>query len=266
MGEGTTGIRSNVVDRGWWIAAAYAGLTACAADPPTLSVDTETGSDSGTATSTSSVPATTTTSADGSGGEDTSTSSTGLPPASSSTGAVADSTDGSTSLDDGGSSSSGRVSTACRDVVTFEMMPSEATLTGGWSLGMSMLGEGEIAVFEEGSPGGSILYEPDIPCDDTWHIWVRAWDNAGLDSYFATLDGLPNPPAIFEGDCTGGSSVPYIWAALNWRDEAASNCVYVEDPWTPQWAAGVHQIEFSYRESQAMGRILLTNDPAFVPM
>ncbi|MCR9159968.1 MAG: hypothetical protein ACE37F_32495 [Nannocystaceae bacterium] len=41
--------------------------------------------------------------------------------------------------------------------------------------------------------------------------------------------------------------------------------MYVEDPWTPTWEAGTHTIEFSYRESLAMGRILITNDPAFVP-
>jgi hypothetical protein len=31
------------------------------------------------------------------------------------------------------------------------------------------------------------------------------------------------------------------------------------------WAAGVHEIEFSYRESTAIGRILLTNDENLVP-
>jgi hypothetical protein len=112
---------------------------------------------------------------------------------------------------------------------------------------------------------GSILFEPDIPCDDTWYIWARAFDNGSQDSYFATLDGEPMPPAIYEGDC-GNGGMGYIWAYLNWRDEAAPPCTYVADPWAPDWAAGPHQIEFTYREATAMGRILITNDQDYVPM
>jgi hypothetical protein len=166
-----------------------------------------------------------------------------------------------------GDPTTGGVSDACLGVETFEMLPSEATLSGDWQLGMSMIGEGEIAVVGQmgGGTDGSVLFEPDIPCDDTWYIWVRAFDQGNNDSYFATLDGEPMPPAIFEGDCTAGGQ-GYDWAVLNWRDEAAAPCDYVEDPWAPDWAAGTHQIEFSYREATAMGRILLTNDPALVPM
>lgn len=153
---------------------------------------------------------------------------------------------------------------ACNEVITFEMLPSEATYSGGWMLGMSMLGEGEIAQYNQFG-GGSFVYEPDIPCDDTWYIWARARDNGPNDSYFATLDGEPVPEAIFEGDCTNGGD-DYHWAVLNWRDQAAMACDYVANPWAPDWTAGVHQIEFSFREALAMGRILITNDQDYVPM
>ena len=156
---------------------------------------------------------------------------------------------------------------ACEDIETFEMLPSEATHSGAWFQTMSMVGEGEISVYQGGGGGGgggSVLYEPDIPCADTWYIWVRYWEDGDADSYFATLDGEPNPEAIFEGDCTPGGD-GYSWGVLNWRDQAANACEYVEDPWTPTWDAGVHEIEFSFRESFAMGRILLTNDPTLVP-
>jgi hypothetical protein len=155
---------------------------------------------------------------------------------------------------------------ACTEVVTFEMMPSDATLSGAWILGMSMVGEGEISVIDQfaGNTDGSILFEPDIPCDDTWHIWVRYWEDGADDSYYATLDGMPMPAAVFEGDCGAGGG-GYDWAQLNWRDEADPPCTYLEDPWAPMWTAGTHQIEFSYRESLAMGRILITNDAALVP-
>ena len=72
------------------------------------------------------------------------------------------------------------------------------------------------------------------------------------------------PSAIFEGDCTGQGN-GYKWTALNWREMGANSCDYVEDPWAPTWAAGVHEIEFEYREAAAMRRILITNDPDLVP-
>ena len=131
---------------------------------------------------------------------------------------------------------------------------------------MSMLGEGEIANLPNpmNDNDGSILYQPDIPCDDTWYIWARILDQGNNDSYLATLDGQPMPSAIFEGDCTQQGN-GYKWTVLNWREMGANACDYVEDPWAPMWAAGVHEIEFEYREAAAMGRILITNDPDLVP-
>lgn len=176
-------------------------------------------------------------------------------------------TSGTTTTDTTGEpGTSTGVNGACADVVTFELKPSEATLSGAWVLGMSMLGEGEITNIPMPNNGtdGSILFQPNIPCDDTWYIWVRAFDNGNADSYLATLDGQPMPSAIFEGDCTQGG-MAYKWTVLNWRDSMAQACDYVEDPWTPMWTAGVHEIEFKYREATAMGRILITNDPDLVP-
>ncbi|MBA3549203.1 MAG: hypothetical protein H0T76_22245 [Nannocystis sp.] len=158
------------------------------------------------------------------------------------------------------------VNAACNDVVTFELEPDEATISGDWKLAMSMLGEGQIINLSDPMDAneGSILYQPDIPCDDTWYIWARILDQQSNDSYLATLDGQPNPAAIFEGDCTQNGN-GYKWAVLNWRDSNANSCDYVEDPWAPVWAAGVHDIEFQFREAVAMGRILITNDPDLVP-
>jgi hypothetical protein len=154
--------------------------------------------------------------------------------------------------------------TACARTVQIELDAADATLTGGWQLQTSMLGEGEIAAIS-GQADGSVLWEPDIPCDDTWYIWVRYFENGGDDSYFATLDGEPNPAAVFEGDCTFGGD-GWGWALLNWRDEATQGaCEYTEDPWAPDWTAGVHAIELSYRETIAVARIVVTNDEAFTP-
>lgn len=165
-----------------------------------------------------------------------------------------------------GSSSTGVPGADCDDVMQIEMMPDQAIYSGAWELGMSGLGEGQISVIGfGGNTDGSFIYEVDIPCNDTWYIWARYFDDGADDSYLAMLDGEPMPPAIFEGSCNGAGN-GYDWARLNWRDQGDGPCVYIEDPWAPQWDAGLHQIEFSYRESPAMGRILLINDPDFVPM
>jgi hypothetical protein len=169
-----------------------------------------------------------------------------------------------TTTDEPGTGSTGEPLGACMELIQIEMAPSEATYSGGWMLGMSMIGEGEIAQYD-GFGDGSFIYEPDIPCDDTWYIWARSRDDGPNDSYFATLDGEPMPEAIFEGACDNGGN-GYLWAVLNWRDQMAGPCEYVENPWAPDWTAGVHQIEFSFREALAMGRIVITNDQDYVPM
>jgi hypothetical protein len=158
---------------------------------------------------------------------------------------------------------------ACTELLQIEMYPADATHTGGWGLVMSNWEPYEVSGYNQMQGQGSILYEPDIPCDDTWYIWVRYWDQNSQDSYFATVDGEPVPPAIFEGDCTSNDppgANPYAWRLLNWRDpQNGGPCQYVADPWAPEWTAGVHQLEFSYRESIAMGRIIITNDASFAP-
>ncbi len=167
-------------------------------------------------------------------------------------------------FDTGAATDTGGPIGACQGIETIELEPADATATGGWMLTPSMLGEGEILVLDNGQFDGSVLYEPDLPCDDNWYIWVRFWQQGSDDSYYVTLDGMPQPPAIFEGDCGNGGG-GWDWAALNWRDENAPPCTYVEDPWAPVWSAGVHEIEVTYRESIAIGRVVVTNDPMFVP-
>lgn len=175
-------------------------------------------------------------------------------------------TDATTGTTDVSTSSSTGPGGACQELLSIELAPADAELSGAWQLAMSMLGEGQIANLPNpmGDSDGSVIYSPDIPCDATWYIWARVIDQGSNDSYFATLDGEPMPPAIFEGDCTNQGN-GYKWARLNWRDPMAPACMYVQDPWAPMWTAGVHAIEFSYRESPAIGRILVTNDPDLVP-
>ncbi len=170
--------------------------------------------------------------------------------------------DDSGSSGGGGSSDSGRV--GCEEPVVIELAPADAVLSGNWTLGMSDLGEGEILRLQ-GGVQGEARFDVEVPCDDTWFVWVRYWEDGEDDSYFVTLDEAPEPPAIFEGDCTPAGS-GYDWRLLNYRDPIDSSlCEYVEDPWTPTWDEGPHAIAFSFRESFALGRIVVTNDPRFAP-
>lgn len=98
---------------------------------------------------------------------------------------------------------------------------------------------------------------------------MRGLDNNSNDSYFVQVDGAPLPSAIMELDCTPqpqGMLAFYRWREMNWRDQGDGPCVYVEDPWTFEWKAqGTHQVVFSYRESRALARIVVTNDPNWQP-
>ncbi len=221
-------------------------------------------STSGTSTSTS---GTGTGTASGTSGTGTTGTTSGGTTSGGTGGSTSGGTGGSTSGGTGGSTSGGTTggSQACTMTHEFVLEAKDATLSGDWELVQSMFGEGEVAALGFG-PGtdGSVLWEPEIPCADTWHVHVRYFDQGTADSYLVQVDGEPMPPAIFEGDCTAQGN-GYGWRELNWRDEGANPCEYVEDPWTFLWEPGVYSVEFSYRESAAIARIVVTNDPNWAP-
>ena len=164
----------------------------------------------------------------------------------------------------GGTETTGNSGMACDDTVTVELGAEEAELSGDWALQTSQVGEGMIAALDPPAVDGAVTWSVDIPCEDTWFIWVRYWEQGQYDSYYATLDGEPDPPAVFEGDCTQQGQ-GYGWTVLNRREEGGQPCVYDEDPWTADWGAGTHEVAFSYRESIAIARIVVTNDPDYNP-
>ncbi|MEM6293215.1 MAG: hypothetical protein AAGA54_18215 [Myxococcota bacterium] len=157
----------------------------------------------------------------------------------------------------------GPVDAACDRVEVIELDATSADLSGNWVESTSMVGEGQIAVLEGGT-AGEVSFDIDVPCDDQWFIWVRYFEQGSDDSYYATVDGEPNPAGVFEGDCTQGGQ-GYGWRPLNYRTEDDPLCEYVEDPWAPEWDTGAHNVTFSYRESVALARIVVTNDPDYTP-
>ena len=144
-----------------------------------------------------------------------------------------------------------------------EFIPLEAEAADeidGWFEQMSMLGEDVVLAWDNQNDAAFATWNIDVPCDDTWHIWVRAINAGQSDSFFATVDGLPDPAAIFEIGCDQGPmQATYEWRELNWRDQMAPGCEYIEDPWVQDWAMGVHPFTLTYRESYAISKLWITN-------
>lgn len=130
---------------------------------------------------------------------------------------------------------------------------------------MSMFGEGLIIKLDGLGTTGSAIFNVEIPCADTWYVWARALDYFNMDSSLVQIDGAPEPAAIFSTNCQNGQSqAVWSWRRLNQADPG-NVCNYLVDPWTADWDAGAHAIKFSYRESDSLSRMFVTNDPNYVP-
>ena len=167
--------------------------------------------------------------------------------------------DGDTNGDGDGDTDTGGTG-ACVSDEFLEIAAVDADEILGWTPSMSMLGEGIILAYDEDAAEDYVHFDIDIPCDDNWHIWVRGVDQNNMDSYFVAVDTFPNPPGIMELDCTGDpGQATYVWRELNYRDADNGPCEAVQDPWVLPWDAGVHTLEFSYRESLGLSRLYLSN-------
>ena len=131
----------------------------------------------------------------------------------------------------------------------------------GWDVTQSMILMGqEILAWDQMNDAAFVTWDIDVPCDDTWHVWVRAINQGQNDSFFATVDGAPDPAAIFEIGCDQGpQQAAYQWRELNYREQGAPGCEYLFDPWTQDWATGTHQLTLTYRESYAIADVWVTN-------
>lgn len=95
------------------------------------------------------------------------------------------------------------------------------------------------------SPSGTAVFGIDIPSAGTWYLWVRMYgSNASHDSWFESIDGAARQ-----------SVSPTQWNAWQW---AAGRSYTL--------TAGLHALELGGGEAQArVDRVLVTNDPSFVP-
>ncbi|MFO7567508.1 MAG: hypothetical protein R6X02_32995 [Enhygromyxa sp.] len=148
----------------------------------------------------------------------------------------------------------------CSDDHFIEIAAVDADVMEGWEEAESSFGEGLVLGWDGEDPNAYVTWNIDVPCEGTWHIWVRGTDQGQNDSFFAVVDGEPDPAAIFELDCTGGpQQTQYVWGELNWRAQNAGACNYVEDPWVQEWSTGEHSLTLRYRESWGISKLWITN-------
>ncbi len=184
---------------------------------------------------------------------DTSTEST---TDTSTTDTSTDTTDTSTTEE----STDTSVDTACNESISFTIQAVDAEYGGGWEEYMSDLGEGLVLSMADGENMGVVTFDLDIPCDDTWHIWVRAIDYQTFDSFWTRVDGQPVGWTLFDIDCTNGPmDAVYKWNELNRHDEGAQDCQYTLDPWTQNWALGPHTLELGFRDAYAISKVWVSN-------
>ena len=123
-----------------------------------------------------------------------------------------------------------------------------------------MLGEEVVLAWDNQNQDAYATWNINVPCGGTWHVWVRAINKRESDSFFAAVDGQPEPAAIFEIACDRGpKKAIYEWRELNLRDLEAPECELVEDPWVQEWEAGVHSFTLGYRDSYAISKLWITN-------
>ena len=154
----------------------------------------------------------------------------------------------------------------CTDKVVIDIDADEAVLDGWETTDSSFEFEGVVVFGPENTAdfNGSATFVVDAPCSDTFVVWVRGRDEGSEDSHYVMVDGEPDPPHVFEVDCTG-EGAGYKWTRLNQRIEGEPVCTYITDPWTHEWEAGEHEVTFFRREFGAVSRIIVTNDPDLVP-
>lgn len=122
---------------------------------------------------------------------------------------------------------------------------------------------------------GTAEFAFDIPCLDDYAVWVRvydAWDgthdSGDPDSYYVRVSG-GDEFTWFYGCQTFGAPNDWGWRRVRVLD--GNDCNEFTE-WTPQLGPGTHYIRLRNRESErgdgvraAIARVILSNDPNFVP-
>ncbi|MCB9748741.1 MAG: hypothetical protein H6713_01915 [Myxococcales bacterium] len=239
-------------------------LAACFVD--SMGATAGTTSDATTATTTNNATASSatlaTTSATTGGDGSSSTGDTSGALTSSSTGE----TGTSDALTGGPTSTTGDATTgdaSCENLTYISIEAVNAEYVGGWSVYDSPTLLKPVLRYLADSED-YIRFTPEIPCADTWYVWLHLFDDGEKDAFFVTVDGFPLAPALFEGDC-GPNDATWRWALLNWRDADDGVCEFTEDPWLQSWDVGPHELVLRHHDCDGLAALLITNDPNYAP-
>lgn len=138
----------------------------------------------------------------------------------------------------------------------------------------SQMGEGTIC--SSGIPElGLAEFEFDVPCLDDWAVWARvydAWDGThdmgDPDTYHVRVSG-GDEFVWYYGCQTFGAPDDWGWRRV--RVLSGNDCNTFTE-WTPQLGPGPQVVRLRNRESErgngvraAVARVILSNDPNFVP-
>ena len=109
---------------------------------------------------------------------------------------------------------------SCDGVEELALGIDDADVSGPWEVDYSNSLDQEFLRWEgsfEDPEDNAIVFRPQIPCDDDWHVWVLFRDNGQYDSFFVQSDGAPANTAIFDGDCDFENDGRWIYQSrLNW--------------------------------------------------
>lgn len=95
------------------------------------------------------------------------------------------------------------------------------------------------------APSGTATFGVNVPATGTWYLWVRLYGTAATnDAWYESIDGAARQTVF-----------PSQWNAWQWAAGRSYSLT-----------AGLHSLELGGAESQArVDKVLLTNDPTFVP-
>lgn len=228
----------------------------------------------------------------GSTGEPPATGTTGdTPPPDPTTGAATTGTTGATGTTDAGDASTGTTGdattsdpgtdtnattgdTACPALdVQLLVLVEGSVVEPPMVTEESQLGEGVIA-YSPVAEAGTVEFTVDLPCAGEYTVWGRVHDElpgtleGNPDSYYARVDGGPEITWVY-GCQTTDAEPGWTWQ----RIQAASGPLCDESvDWVSPLGPGPHAIRLRNRESArgfttsaSVARILVTNDPGFVP-
>jgi hypothetical protein len=157
----------------------------------------------------------------------------------------------------------GTITPCVNQYLYFDWEEPPATITAPMVVMASSVISGMYYIYTSAQDDGTAERDFDIPCDDTWYMWGLRWKPSDdLATFRFRVDG--NPLAPITWDVSGGTDWEWDWDQANGAMTAV---------WSELLTTGTHTLTVLGGESDggavadhpALGFIIFTNDPAFVP-